>query len=362
MKHLQKCIKQNILFKVLIVYLLVWVSILPIFNCGSQGSLVKEEQNDFDSHLPPEISDPVRDLGTGGEEADPLLVEEPPEGCENMRDCLAREEEEIVDEPIEESLTDENGNIVWDESNSQPLYCIPGNPNKSVLKKLRVKTTFCIDHEDALVIDKDKLYFQHFSDGLWPIKSDLEYNAYLEWFNRHGEEANKIFRGKAFVVMVAAIIAFLVKCLYVLLVIVVGSVIATINELVNGDTCPPDLFVWEPADVGLNLQCGETGYWDEAKIVTNNSIIKESDVWLSPATLPYDLNINIDPNCTTDIRNFSLSKVGDSILVASKVTAANGGNSRKNTILFRILEDLDNSGQSIDLFEFSFDYYYFALE
>lgn len=370
---LKKIIKQKTIAKFTIIYLVLSISIIPIFSCGTQIADESKESVTKPPYTPPDIPPAEREQGNGGVEveAQELLVEAPPEGCTDMSDCLAREEEETSSsgDPVEEPITDAAANVVWDESDGDSLWCMPNNPNTSTLKKLRIEMSFCLNREDALVIDKDNLYFQHFSSFQGPIQIDLAGDPYMDWL-----EVTFAFTGVGLVAYapllgwcaLAGPVCFAVAGIG----LIIAGLVALVDFLVDffvtitGEKdCPSELPYWENADVGLSLQCKEKNLLDNIKISTTNSLLNnERDVWLSPSTLSYDLNIKIDPNCTTDLRDFSFSHVGPQMSSVGKITASNGGSSRMHTLLFRNFFGHDNPSNPIQTIRIGFNYYYFALE
>ena len=298
--------------------------------------------DDGGSEPPPDMEQEIvveKETGDGGEEVVGLTVEEPPADCTNMRDCLARAQQEKRDAggKIELAVVDENGDLVWDKSNEQPLWCLPENPNTSTLKKLHVELNFCVNREEAMIVNEDQIYFQHFSSPNEYTRIDVGDDDYLDWLND----------GEYFALGV-----------YGLYLAFYDFMADFVVEIFGQDSCPDPLPFWESANVGLNLQCGDMDLFDKVKINTNNSLLNtKQDLWVSPAVLPYDLNIDIDPNCTTSIRDFDVQY--DKKLMVEVVQSANGGDHVDYAVTFYNSSEKNFTVRGVTLI---FDYFYFALQ
>lgn len=335
--------------QILIFYLTLTLILLPILNCGTQIEQMnkQEEKATSTEDLFLDIPDPSREAGDGGVEATEIPIEAPPEGCTNMRDCLARQEEERGGE-VEMEVVDEDGNLVWDQSKEQPLWCLPDNPNTSTLKRLHVKVIFCINRSDAFVIDADKVYFQHFSAPNNYIDIDLENDEYMDWWKYEaGIAGGGLAIGGPVGLIIIAAAAVVALC---------DFLVEFVMEIFGKDDCPEMIPMWEPADVGLDIRCADM--FEMAKITTNNSILnKKEDIWVSPAALSYDLNIGIDHNCTTSVRDFQTS-FSDRIMIGFTQRSNGGEYTRYAATLYNNL----SNAFTIDNVILEFDYFYFALE
>jgi hypothetical protein len=322
-----KKIKEKIIFRSL-VYLLC---LLMMLNCGAKSDN-GDPSTPSDPQTPETITPPV----VGG---DP--------GSGELADLLAKEDDQYKEQ--DPSVTDDNGNPVWSDTGSPEATCVEGNPNSSIKKTLHVDLNFCMYRQDALIISDDTMYFQHFSDGS-RIQRNVDSN--LDPLEQFINYLGNVFDNVPPYLRYTLLLGWeYVRFFYLYF----AEFIQWLLGVIGLDDYPdaPDYFMLrEPYDVGNAPTCFKDDLASIAKITTNDI----SDVWENPATLPYQLNINKDSNCSTSIKNYAVTYKSEPITV-EQFFSSNGANYRTWVIKF----DNKKTQPIPQAVTISFDFEYYEL-